>query len=133
MTKVKFLIVFILTLLLTACSNDDATETLEGTWRLRSASAPEGAVIDYSEGEVNWTFNQNSHILTVQNNIMNFGPENIFSGLATGTYNFSISEANGTKTLYIEGIEQGIFAYTNENLVINSEADTNGVIKVFKR
>jgi hypothetical protein len=133
MTKIKFFIVFILTLVFAGCSSDDPAETLEGTWRLSTATAPEGAVIDYTDGEVSWTFNQDTHVLTVENNIMNFGPENIFSGLGSGNYNFSISESNGTKTLYIEGAEQGIFAYTDENLVINSEADANGVIKVFKR
>ncbi len=133
MTKIKFFILFILTTMLFSCSSEEPAKTLEGTWRLRSASVPEGSVIDYTEGEVSWTFNQDTHVLTVQNNIMSHGPENIFSGIETGAYSFSVIEHNGTKTLYIEGVDQGIFAYTDANLVINSEADANGIIKVFKR
>ncbi len=133
MTKIKFFIVFILTIVLGGCSNDDTDGTLEGTWRLRTASVPQGSVIDYADNEVTWTFSQNTHTVIVENNIMGLGPETVFSGLATGTYGFSIFETKGKKTLYIEGAEQGIFAYTDANLVINSEADANGIIKVFKR
>lgn len=133
MTKLKFFTLFILTFLLLSCNSEDTAETLDGTWRLRTASAPEGSVIDYTEGQVNWTFNQDSHRLTVQNNITSLGPENIFSGIASGTYNYNIVETDGNKILYIEGVEQGIFAYTDANLVINSEPDANGIIKVFKR
>ncbi|KOS06032.1 hypothetical protein AM493_08265 [Flavobacterium akiainvivens] len=133
MTKIKFYIVFILTFLLASCSSDDAMETLEGTWKLKNATVPEGANIQYTDGEVSWTFSQDNQRLTVQNNIMTAGPENIFSGLPSGSYTFYINNDNGNKTLYVEGIDQGIFAYTDANLVINSEADANGVIKVFGR
>lgn len=133
MVKIKFYILFILTLLLFSCSADETVQTLEGTWKLKNATVPDGANIAYSDGEVYWTFDQDTHRLTVQNNIANLGPENLFSGLASGTYNFYVADQNGSKKLYVEGTEQGIFAYTDANLVINSEADANGVIKVFRR
>lgn len=133
MTKVKFFILFVLTFAIQSCSTDEPTQTLEGTWRLKNATAPEGASIEYNDGEVTWKFDVDTYKLYVQNNIQTLGPENIFSGLPTGTYNFSVVEGEGKKTLYVEGIQEGIFAYTTENLVINSDEDAEGVIKVFRR
>jgi hypothetical protein len=133
MKTAKFIAGFILTFLLFSCSTDEPVQSIEGTWKLKNASAPEGANIEYTDGEVNWTFHQESHHLTVQNNIMTAGPENILSGLATGEYTYYISSQDGSNTLYIEGVEQGIFACTDANLVINSDSDSNGIIKVFGR
>jgi len=133
MKNIKFFLLIILTILAASCSSDETVETLNGTWRLRNASAPEGASIDYTEGEVYWTFDQQNHRLTVQNNIVTPGPENMFSGLASGTYNYNVATDGNNKTLYVEGNEQGIFAYNTENLVINTSPDATGLIKVFER
>lgn len=133
MTKIKFFILFILTFAIQSCSTDEPEQKLEGTWRLKSAMAPEGSSIDYNDGEVTWTFNESTHTLYVQKNITTLGPEDFFSGLSTGTYNFSVIDTDGKKNLYVEGIPEGIFAYTNENLVINSDEEAEGFIKVFRR
>jgi hypothetical protein len=133
MKKITFFLLLILTTLAFSCSNDEPVETLDGTWRLRNATAPEGASIVYTDGEVYWTFDKQTHRLNVQNNVITQGPENIFSGLSSGSYNYSVTKEGDTKILYVNGNPQGIFAYTAENLVINTAPDASGLIKVFAR
>jgi len=133
MKKIKFFLLIILTATAVSCSNDEAVETLDGTWHLRTAKVPQGTSIDYNDGEVYWIFNQQSHRLTVQNNVNSFSPQNILSGLGTGTYTYTVVTEGDIKTLYVEGNEQGIFAYTDENLVINTAPDATGLIKIFER
>ena len=81
-----------------------------------------------------WTFNGDNHRLNVNNNVVTTGPENIYSGLPTGSYSYSIREEGGVNVLYVDGAKQGDMANTSDNLVINSETDDTGELKkVFRR
>lgn len=132
--KIKVLLVSLLACIAASCSNDDDAQNISGTWKLTNAAVTDGVNLQYSDGQVEWKFNEHSHTLTVTNNILTTGPENIYSGLPTGNYNYSIQSQNGMNVLYVSGNEQGALAATNDNLVINTNPQqANSLTKVFRR
>jgi len=132
--KLKLLLYCLIGLLVASCSEDNEGNTLNGSWKLTNATATDGPNVEYQKGEVLWTFNEGSKTLRVKNNVKSLGPENIFSGLATGNYNYSIITEGNKSYLYVEGAEQGAFANTGENLVISTGAKgNNNITKIFRR
>jgi hypothetical protein len=132
--KLKVLFFVLAASLATACSQDPDGNSYEGTWKLTNATVTEGISLEYTPGEVLWTFNEDNHRLNVNNNVYTLGPENIYSGLATGSYSYSIKKEDGVNVLYVDGVKQGDMANTSDNLVINSDADdAGGLKKVFRR
>lgn len=132
--KLKALFYCIIAIAAFSCSDDPEGNSLNGSWKLTNASVTDGLSLEYENGEVLWTFNESAKILKVQNNIMTTGPENIFSGLPSGTYDYSVITEDNISHLYVEGTEQGAYAATGANLVISTEANnSNGVTKIFKR
>ncbi len=131
--KLKVLSVGLFALSLFSCS-DDPEVSINGSWKLTNATLSNELNLEYREGEVIWSFDEKDHILTVTNNIMTDGPENIYSGLTTGNYTYNIQHENGIEMLYINGSLQGAMATTSDNLVINSDPEQdNGLTKVFSR
>lgn len=132
--KLKALFCCTIAALALSCSQDPEGNTLNGSWRLTNATVTDGPSLEYENGEVIWTFNESSKTLRVQNNILTTEPENVFSGLATGNYNYNIVSEGEKSYLYVEGTAQGAYANTGENLVISTEAsENNNLTKVFKR
>lgn len=132
--KLKALAYSIIALMAMSCSQDPEGNSINGSWKLTNATVTDGPSLEYENGEVIWTFNENTKLLSVQNNIRTAGPENILSGLATGTYDYSITTEGDKSYLYVEGQEQGAFANTGINLVISTDPqNNNSLTKVFKR
>lgn len=121
----------------TSCNNDDDSiqaETLNGIWNLKNVSGGlQGLDIDYSQGEVVWNFNLENNTLIIENNIITTGPEDIYAGLESGTYNIEIIQSGGTETLYIDNNERGVIILTENNLKIDDGLAADGFITEFKR
>lgn len=120
--------------LATACSDDPDGNSYEGTWKLTNATVSEDITLEYTPGEVLWTFDEDNNRLTVDNNVYTLGPENTYSGLATGSYSYKVKKENGINVLYVEGVKQGDMANTSNNLVISTQTHTTEELKkVFSR
>lgn len=132
--KLKALVYSLIALAAISCNDDPEGNSLNGSWKLTNATVTDGLSLEYETGEVVWTFNEHNKTLSVRNNIMTAGPENILSGLATGAYDYTITTEGNKSYLYVEGREQGAFANTGSNLVISTDPqNNNSLTKVFKR
>ncbi|AXO79974.1 hypothetical protein DZC78_06095 [Olleya aquimaris] len=122
---------------LTSCNNDDDStqpETLNGIWNLSKVwGGLQGINIDYNQGEVKWDFNLNNNTLTVENNLVTTGPEYIYAGLESGTYDIEIIQSGETETLYIDNNERGVLILTENNLKIDDGLAADGFIRELKR
>ncbi len=123
--------------LMSSCSNDDENEqvaTVNGVWNLKNISGGiAGVNIDYKEGDVIWDFNVDADLLTVENNIMTTGPEDIYAGLESGTYAIDIVQNGETMTLFIDEIKRGILILSENNLIIDDDIAADGFITEFER
>lgn len=120
----------------TSCSNDDdasiQVESLAGIWNLKNVRGGlQGIDIDYTVGQVQWNFNTNT--LIIENNIATTGPEDIYAGLDSGTYNFTVMENGGVRTLFIDNVERGVLDVSENNLKIDDGLEVDGFITEFER
>lgn len=107
-------------------------ETVIGTWNLKNVSGGLiGINIDYTEGEVSWKF-QSDNTLIIEKNIITTGPEDIYSGLASGTYSYEIQQNGDNETLFIESEERGIINLS-EILTIDDGLVADGFITTFEK
>ena len=121
----------------TSCNNDDDNtdqqESLDGTWNLTNVRGSLlGVDLDYNRGEVIWNFIQDENTLVVENNIMTTGPEDIYSGLDSGTYVYNIQVIDDLDVLFVENREMGFVVLSNNNLKIDDRA-TDGLLAEFER
>ena len=119
-----------------ACSDDESnqTETLNGIWNLKNVSGGlAGINIDYNQGDVKWSFNLENNTLIVENNIITTGPEDIYAGLESGTYNIEITQSGEIQTLFINNTERGVLILLNDNLKIDDGLYADGFITEFER
>jgi len=135
--KLSLLIIFSL-VFFTNCSNDDdsnQTETLNGIWNLKNVSGGlQGININYSPGDVEWNFDLDTNTLTVKNNIITTGPEDIYAGLDSGTYDIQVEQNGETETLFINNTERGVVILLNtNNLKIDDGLAADGFITEFER
>ncbi len=134
-TKLAALLFFVS--LFTACTkNDEAQlpldEALLGNWNLKKVyGGLQGINIDYSQGEVIWTFNFQTNEITVVNNITTNGPEDIHAGLDSGTYSFNIQQNGQLISLFIEGIKKGDLLIEDDKLSIDDGLAADGFVSVF--
>lgn len=132
--KLKLSLIAIVCAIISSCSDDSAQHTLNGSWKLTNSTTSDGLNIDYPQGQVEWNFNEENHELTVKNETVTAGPENILAGLPSGTYSFRVKTVRNIGYLYVEGHEQGAVSVTGSNLVVNNGVTENvNVIKVFRR
>lgn len=132
--RLKIGLIAVAFIIAASCSDDTEQHSLQGTWNLTNTSTSEGLNIDYPQGQVQWDFNEANHKLTVKNEIASAGPENIFAGLASGTYTYRVKTEQNIGYLYVEGNEQGAVSVTGSNLVVNNGSPSSrGIIKVFRR
>ncbi|WP_298506960.1 hypothetical protein [uncultured Maribacter sp.] len=136
---IRFFIFFILTstIFFTNCGKDKDENTLEpisGVWHLKNVSGGiTGININYNRGLVKWTFNNKNHKLSVENNILTTGPEDIYAGLDTGVYSYEIRKDGQIETLYIENNKRGVVIIANDSLKLDDNVAADGLIKEFKR
>ena len=132
----KLLYIFLGLSLMFGCSDDESnqTETLNGIWNLKNVSGGlAGINIDYNQGDVKWSFNLENNTLIVENNIITTGPEDIYAGLESGTYNIEITQSGEIQTLFINNTERGVLILLNDNLKIDDGLYADGFITEFER
>ncbi|RIA09714.1 hypothetical protein OE09_1560 [Flavobacteriaceae bacterium MAR_2010_72] len=118
------LVVVSVIVLITSCNTDDRTnqETLTGIWNVRQISGGVAGINDeYEPGTITWSFN--NQILIVDNN-ENQG--NTYSGLESGTYNFSTIEIDGVNYIIINNAEYGSYTLSIDSLTINQNQTSSG-------
>ena len=71
--------------------------------------------------------------LIVENNIITTGPEDIYAGLDSGTYNIEIVEDGETETLFINDTERGVIILLKATLKIDDGLASDGFITEFER
>ena len=126
---------------LTSCNNDDdnstQVKTISGTWNLKNVSGGLQSVnVDYSRGDVKWSFNQTNNTLIVENNVTT-EPKVIYAGFDSGTYNYEIQQGPNNQILFIDEIESGGIILTdffilNQNITM-SGSGADGFVFKFER
>ena len=131
------LIMFLAVVLTTSCKTDDHiihNKTLNGIWNLKNVSGGlQGINIDYSRGEVIWDFDLENSTLSIENNIISTGPEDIYAGLESGTYSIEIEQNGEIQTLFINGKERGVLILLDSTLKIDDGIALDGFITEFVR
>jgi hypothetical protein len=108
-------------------------QEIQETWNLKNVNGGMiGLNIDYNSGEVIWTFQESTNKLIIQNNIESTGPEDIYAGLDSGTYDYEILEENESQVLYIDGSLRGVLLITNSTLTIDDGIAADGYITSFE-
>ncbi|WP_034061426.1 hypothetical protein [Lacinutrix jangbogonensis] len=137
--KVKLLVILI-SVLFISCQNDDEqndteqnndvqTEAIEGSWNLKHVYGGFSPVnIDYTFGDVKWTFNESNRNVVIENNVLTTGPEDIHAGLDSGIYSFEIQLENDLQTLYIDSVEIGTILISGDNLDIDNGLALDGFV-----
>ncbi|WP_299434803.1 hypothetical protein [uncultured Maribacter sp.] len=137
--NIRFSIFFILTsmILFNSCEKDKDENTMDsisGIWYLKNVNGGlAGIDLDYTRDQVKWTFDHSKLKLNVENNIMTTGPEDIYAGLDTGVYNYEVREDKQIKTLYVENNKKGVIIIVNDNLKLDDNVASDGLITEFER
>lgn len=117
-----------------ALMNLEENNTLNHSWSLHRISGGfAGIDIMYPFGQVTWTFNESTGLLTVQNDIVTTGPEDVYAGHETGTYNYHINVINGDSVLFIENLERGILSVNGNALSIDDGVVADGMLTEFEK
>ena len=132
--------IFICLTIFASCNNDNDNQNetdehaIHGTWNLSNVTGGfVGIDIDYNLGEVVWTFNDTNNQLTIENNIMTTGPEDIYAGLDSGNYTYEIQELADAEVLYIDGNMRGVISISNTTLTIDDGVAADGFLTTFER
>ena len=116
-----------------SCTNNDEnnlpeepSQEFDGSWTLINIR---GGILgindDYPPNVIIWEFDSENSLLTIQNDYI---VDTYYSGLESGIYNFSIQDVNQESFLFIEGHEFGHIEVINNELTINQNHATLGVI-----
>lgn len=130
--KTNYLTFVLCAFLSFSCSKqEDNTSVLQGKWELTMITNGLSLPFSYTQGIVYWTFSSNK--LIVKNNILTLGPEQIASGLGTGTYSYEIKIENGLQILYVNSKREGEIKVEEHKLIIDYGSAYDGQTKIFKR
>ncbi len=126
-------------LLLTSCGDDDAigpgegggpNNGLAGTWYLTNVNGTlSGINEDVSRGEVAWTFDEGSSLVTVVNNLEDF---ELLWLLESGIYSYEITTTNDVETIAVDDINLGNLSIFDGVLNMDQRA-VDGVQMLFER
>ncbi len=129
--------VFVLTLLMVSCSNNDdeqqnSNPTLDGSWSLVNVSGGfAGIDYDFEVGLITWVFNQGDLELTVTNtNTTNV----IYDGLPSGVYDYEVLTPTGEDTsVIINTFNYTITTLSSSQLVLNEGIAFDGFLLTFSK
>ena len=125
--KTKLLIALCCMFILTGCSvgNDVNTQqTYKRLWHLINVTGGIGGVNEnFEPNTIVWSFNETTAKLTVTND----NPDDtIEDGLDSGTYDYSIINANGESYLVINDNELGELSFSQTGMGINENVKSTG-------
>ena len=126
---------FILSLIfLTSLASCDSHESLSdeenlmGTWNLIHVSGGvDGRNLVFEPGLIIWTFNDNTHKVTIINS-----SENGLSVFQSGIYSYSIERVGNYKTITIDGIHFGQIEISQNQVLIDQKV-ADGVLLELKK
>lgn len=112
---------------LSSCSDtDDAApiEALDGTWNLTNIQGGlAGINEDFASGSITWSFNNESLILTVENNSTQ---TTVYSGYPTGSYAYTIAVDDKNEYIIMNTVSFGSYVFSGNNLIINQNENPAG-------
>lgn len=139
MKKLTLLLFSLLLVILGSCRTSDEAlinpdeESLGRTWSLNKMSGGlAGISVIYPFGQITWSFDEATHILTIENNITTNGEEDIYSGQASGTYPYYLEVENGNSVLYIDNHKRGVITLTNNTFELNEGVEVDGMLLEFE-
>ncbi len=141
MKKLSILFTMSILAFLVGCTTSDealiepsVNSSIGQTWTLHKVSGGlAGISITYPFGEVLWTFNEATNELTVVNNIVTAGPEDVYAGHETGVYPYHINIVSGDSVLFIDNMERGIISINNNILNIDDGVAADGMLTEFEQ
>lgn len=117
-------------LLISNCSSKPEINELDGKWHLQNVSGGfAGVNIDFEKGQVIWDFQSEKNSFRITENFENDDPNQNYTPLKPGQYNYEIIVVGNKKFLQLEGLENTIGAYeitNNGQLVINPNEQPTG-------
>ncbi len=132
----KHLLVFIVSISLVSCSNDDNdpednASPITGKWNLVNiVGGFEGINQDFEKGTIQWDFNEATAMVTIINN--SDADMGVNSGLASGTYPYVLSAPADREELIVNDSSLG--RYTNQgNTFVVQEQFRDGFTITFMR
>ncbi len=140
-TKIITFLLLFTSALFIGCNNDDdasktETNSIEGTWNLKNVSGGLlGVILDYSPGDVTWTFDESNGTLVVVNSFDVTAPDlqSTFSGLETGTYSFAIIPNGSSQYLSIDGNEGLLLTIAADTFTLGDGGIADGLTTVFEQ
>lgn len=125
--KIKLLIVLCCTFVLTSCSvgNDvNDQQNYKRLWHLINVTGGVGGVNqNFEPSTIVWSFDEPTLKLTVTNNNQD---DTAPDGLDSGTYDYSIINANGESYLVIDDNELGELSFSQTGMGINENIKSTG-------
>ena len=137
MTAIKSTLLLVISVLfLFSCSkNDDANliDENNSSWHLTNINGGiQGSDIEYTEGEIVWSFNSKEGSLFVDVNLKEATPINNYHFLEDGSYEYKIEDEDGIESLHINNFKIGILTIQKDELHI-SNGHVDGYNYIFKR
>ena len=117
----KTTLIIILLLITISCNSED-TLKVDNSWNLINVSGGIAGIDEnFNKGEVKWTFNEGNSTLKVVKNT-----SDPYSGIADGTYTYSILTNNDHFYLIIDSQEKGSIITTGSFMEIDENRQSTG-------
>ncbi|MCO6149623.1 hypothetical protein [Flavobacterium sp. NRK1] len=139
MKNLKLVLLLLSSLLLINCSDDDPKSSLTDSnamvLKLVNVSGSiAGVSHDFNEGEVTWTLDEENQTIKVVNN---FTDTNVYSGIASGTYDYEnvpneITPQSCATTIEINGTLNMGCKDNNGNTITFTQLEADGYVFTFK-
>ena len=135
-TRILFFLYISTFSILAGCDKDDDSpkvDAIKGVWNLKNVNGGLlGININYTKGEVIWNFNGTGSLI-VENNIVTTGPEDIFAGFDSGTYEYEIKTEDHAQILYINHVKRGQIDIASNTLLIDDGLAVDGLLTEFEK
>ncbi len=122
------------------CKKEDKTKAplptptaLAGTYSLINVSGGlQGADVDFTKGEVQWTFDTVANSLTVNNTIDSADSRYPYSDLPSGTYAYQLQIQPTQRVLSIDGSGRGPITFTGNGWTLDDGIAVDGFLIKFE-
>ncbi|MBR9913440.1 MAG: hypothetical protein GYB32_01225 [Algicola sp.] len=130
------LVILLYCLLTLSCNSDDDAAvviepTLDGQWSLTNISGGlVGLDQDFEEGTIVWDFDTENEQVMITNNS---DSEMVYSGLNSGTYDYSVSSTETSTVISVDFLNLEIMTLTANQLVLDDGIAFDGFLLTFMR
>ncbi|MGS2725586.1 hypothetical protein ACU8DI_03180 [Psychroserpens sp. BH13MA-6] len=130
------LVILLCCLLTLSCNSDDDAAvviepTIDGQWSLTNISGGlVGMDQDFEQGTIVWDFDTQNEQVTITNNS---DSEMVYSGLNSGTYDYSVSSTETSTVISVDFLNLEIMTLTANQLVLDDGIAFDGFLLTFMR